>query len=51
MKFCDVEEYDYPLIVQAAEAAGLMNLCLDIDQGTTTDEQARTKIQSFAEMM
>ncbi len=51
MKFCDVEEYDYPMIVQKAEAAGLPTLCVDIDQSMQDDEQARTRIQSFAEMI
>lgn len=51
MKFCDVEEYEYPMLVKAAEDAELATLCLDIDQSTRYDEQARTKIQSFAEMI
>jgi benzoyl-CoA reductase/2-hydroxyglutaryl-CoA dehydratase subunit BcrC/BadD/HgdB len=51
MKFCDVEEYEYPLIAKAAEAAGLATLCLEIDQSTQDNEQSRTKIQSFAEMI
>lgn len=51
MKFCDVEEYDYPMLVKAAEAAGLAALCLEIDQSTQNNEQSRTKIQSFAEML
>lgn len=50
MRFCDVEEYDYPFISQAAEQAGLYSLCLEIDQSTQNNEQSRTKIQSFAEM-
>ena len=51
MKFCDVEEYDYPMIVKEAEDAGILTLCIDIDQSTSNDEQTRTKIQSFAEMV
>ena len=51
MKFCDVEEYDYPLIVKTAEAAGLSTLCLEFDQSTQNNEQSRTKIQSFSEML
>jgi benzoyl-CoA reductase/2-hydroxyglutaryl-CoA dehydratase subunit BcrC/BadD/HgdB len=50
MRFCDVEEYDYPLIAKEAEAAGLRCLCLEIDQSTQNNEQSRTKLQSFAEM-
>ncbi|HWQ61913.1 MAG TPA: 2-hydroxyacyl-CoA dehydratase family protein [Negativicutes bacterium] len=50
MRFCDVEEYDYPFISKAAEEAGFYSLCLEIDQSTQNNEQSRTKIQSFAEM-
>jgi benzoyl-CoA reductase/2-hydroxyglutaryl-CoA dehydratase subunit BcrC/BadD/HgdB len=50
MRFCDVEEYDCPLIVEEAERAGLHCLCLEIDQSTQDNQQSRTKIQSFAEM-
>ncbi len=51
MKFCDVEEYDYPMISHNAEQNGLPVLCIDIDQSTQGQEQARTKIQTFAEML
>lgn len=50
MRFCDVEEYDYPFIAKEVEAAGLRSLCLEIDQSTQNNEQTRTKLQSFAEM-
>lgn len=50
MRFCDVEEYEYPLIRAASDKANLHCLCLEIDQSTTDNEQSRTKIQSFAEM-
>jgi len=51
MKFCDIEEYEYPIIVQKIEDAGYPTLCIDIDQSTQDNEQSRTKIQSFAEMV
>lgn len=50
MRFCDVEEYDYPYLSKSVEDAGLRCLCLEIDQSTQTSEQTRTKIQSYAEM-
>jgi Benzoyl-CoA reductase/2-hydroxyglutaryl-CoA dehydratase subunit, BcrC/BadD/HgdB len=50
MRFCDVEEYDYPFISMAVEKAGFHSLCLEIDQSTQNNAQSRTKIQSFAEM-
>lgn len=51
MSFCDVEEYEYPLLVKKTAAAGLPSLCLDIDQSTENSGQARTKLQTFAEMI
>lgn len=50
MKFCDVEEYDYPYISKMTEDAGLMSLCLEIDQSTADNGQSKTKIQSYAEL-
>ncbi len=50
MRFCDVEEYDAPLIEKEVEAASLRCLVLEIDQSTQNNEQSRTKLQSFAEM-
>lgn len=50
MRFCDVEEYDYPYISEMTEEAGLYSLCLEIDQSTQDNGQSRTKIQSYAEL-
>lgn len=50
MRFCDVEEYDYPYISKMTEDAGLYSLCLEIDQSTQDNGQSRTKIQSYAEI-
>lgn len=51
MKFCDPEEYDYPLIKKEVEALGIPTLYLEIDQQMKNNEQARTRIQTFAEML
>ncbi len=51
MKFCDIEEYEYPIIAQQIEDAGYPTLCIEIDQSTQDNEQSRTKIQSFTEMI
>lgn len=50
MRFCDVEEYDYPYISHMTENAGLYSLCLEIDQSTQDNGQSRTKIQSYVEI-
>ncbi|MEA1960708.1 MAG: 2-hydroxyacyl-CoA dehydratase family protein [Bacillota bacterium] len=51
MKFCDPEEFDYPILKKEMEAAGIPMLYLEIDQQMQSVEQARTRIQSFAEMI
>lgn len=51
LKFCDPEEFDYPFIRKALEAAGIPLLHLEIDPFGTTSEQVRTRLQSFAEML
>jgi benzoyl-CoA reductase/2-hydroxyglutaryl-CoA dehydratase subunit BcrC/BadD/HgdB len=51
MKFCDPEEYDYPLVKKAVEEAGVPTLYLEIDQQTKNNEQVRTRVQTFSEML
>lgn len=51
LKFCDPEEFDYPIIKKELEAAGIPCLYLEIEQQMDSLEQLRTRIQSFAEML
>jgi len=51
MKFCDPEEFDYPIIKKELEAADIPLLYLEIDQQTPSIEQARTRIQGFFESL
>lgn len=51
MKFCDPEEFDYPVYKKQLEEAGIPLLYLEIDQQLDSFEQLRTRIQSFAEMI
>lgn len=51
MKFCDPEEYDVPILMEACEKANIPLLNLEIDQQTTAFEQAKTRIQSFVETL
>lgn len=51
MKFCDPEEYDYPIMKGAVDGAGIPNLFIEIDQQTGVDEQIGTRIQTFAEIL
>ncbi len=51
MKFCDPEEYDYPLLKKSLEAVNIPMLYIEIDQQAELNEQARTRIQGFAEIL
>lgn len=51
MKFCDPEEFDYPILLQEFEAAGVKNLYIEVDQESTAFEQIKTRIQTFAEIL
>ena len=51
MKFCDPEEFDYPILLQVFEAAGVTNLYIEVDQESTAFEQVKTRIQTFAEIL
>ncbi len=51
MKFCDPEEFDYPILLQEFEAARVKNLYIEVDQESTAFEQVKTRIQTFAEIL
>lgn len=51
MSFCDVEEYEYPMIAKRMAEVDLPTICLAIDQSTGDSGQSRTKIQSFVDML
>lgn len=50
-KFCDPEEFDYPIMKRELENAGISHIYFETDQQTTNDEQAKTRIQAFKEMV
>jgi len=50
-KFCDPEEFDYPIIKKQLEESKIPHVYVEIDLETGNDEQARTRIQAFAEMV
>lgn len=51
MKFCDPEEYDYPFLKQDLEEAGIPYVYIESEQQMESLEQARTRVQAFAEML
>ena len=50
-KFCDPEEFDYPLIRRACTAAGLPFVSIETDRQMENHEQAATIIETFRDMM
>ena len=51
MKFCDPEEWDYPVMYREFEEKGIKNLMFEVDQELTSFEQVKTRLQSFVEML
>ena len=51
LKFCDPDEFDYPIVKEDMEAAGVPMLMIEFEQQMESVGQLRTRIQSFAEML
>ena len=51
LKFCDPEEFDYPVYKTQLEDEDIPILYLEIDQQQLNSEQVRTRIQAFQEML
>lgn len=51
MKFCDPEEYDYPVVKKDIESHDIPTLYIEVDQQTSNNEQVRTRVQAFSEML
>lgn len=50
-KFCDPEEFDYPLIKKAADAASIPILNIELDRQMVDFAQARTALETFKEIL
>ncbi|GKX56724.1 r-phenyllactate dehydratase small subunit [Leminorella grimontii] len=50
-KFCDPEEFDAPIVKKHLDKAGIPSIIIEIDQQTKTYEQARTALQTFADVL
>lgn len=50
-KFCDPEEFDYPMIKKACEAADMPLTFLEIDRQMVNYEQAKTIIETFKDLL
>lgn len=50
-KFCDPEEYDEPITKIECKKAGVPVITVEVDQSTETYEQARTKLETFKDLL
>lgn len=50
-KFCDPEEFDAPVIKKYLDKEGIPSIIIEVDQQTKTYEQARTALQTFADVL
>ena len=50
-KFCDPEEFDYPLIKRACSEAEIPCILIEIDRQMVNYEQARTAIETFKDLL
>lgn len=50
-KFCDPEEFDYPLLKRTCEEAGLAVATVEVDRQMVNYEQARTVIETFRDLV
>lgn len=50
LKFCEMEEYDYPVMKRIFADAELPELFLEVESLNANDQQAATRIQAFKEM-
>jgi len=51
LKFCDPEEFDWPIVKRELEEAGIPCLYLETEQQMDSAEQAHTRLQTFAETL
>ena len=50
-KFCDPEEYDYPIVKADFDDADIPSLYLEVEQESSNAEQVRTRVQTFVDML
>jgi benzoyl-CoA reductase/2-hydroxyglutaryl-CoA dehydratase subunit BcrC/BadD/HgdB len=51
MKFCDPEEFDYPIYLPQLQQAGIRNVMIEVDLESTSFEQVSTRLETFADLL
>jgi bzd-type benzoyl-CoA reductase N subunit len=51
LKFCDPHAFDYPYIKEILDRAGIPSMLLEIEDQQTSEEQLRTRLETFIEII
>lgn len=51
MKFCEPEEFDYPIYHKEFAEAGIKDISIEVDLEVSSFEQIRTRIQTFKDIL
>jgi benzoyl-CoA reductase/2-hydroxyglutaryl-CoA dehydratase subunit BcrC/BadD/HgdB len=51
LKFCDPHAFDYPHIRELLNGAGIPSMLLEIEDQQTSEEQLRTRLEAFIELL
>lgn len=51
MKFCDPEEFDYPVYYREFTESGVKNIMVEVDLEVSSFEQIRTRLQTFKDIL
>jgi bzd-type benzoyl-CoA reductase N subunit len=51
LKFCDPHAFDYPYIKELLDRDGIPSLLLEIEDQQTSEEQLRTRLEAFIELL
>lgn len=51
MKFCDPEEFDYPVYHREFSEKGIKNISIEVDLEVSSFEQIRTRLQTFKDIL
>jgi bzd-type benzoyl-CoA reductase N subunit len=51
LKFCDPHAFDFPYIKELLDRAGIPSMLLEIEDQQTSEEQLRTRLEAFIELL
>jgi benzoyl-CoA reductase/2-hydroxyglutaryl-CoA dehydratase subunit BcrC/BadD/HgdB len=51
LKFCDPHAFDFPYMKELLDRAGIPGMLLEIEDQQTSEEQLRTRLEAFIELL